>query len=97
MALDPDSDLLNADRDKLLQAIRNLADNAWKYTPPGGVVTISTQRTEDGIKTVFTNSGCGNCGRRYPLSVRTFFPRGSFAFPGCGGGGYRTGDCQGAD
>ncbi|MFA7402545.1 MAG: ATP-binding protein [Pelobacteraceae bacterium] len=55
--LEPGSDLVVADRDKLLQAIRNLADNAWKYTPAGGIVTISTLRCADGIKTVFANSG----------------------------------------
>lgn len=55
--LEPGSALVVADRDKLLQAIRNLADNAWKYTPRRGIVTISTQRSADGIKTVFANSG----------------------------------------
>jgi signal transduction histidine kinase len=55
--LEPGSDLVAADRDKLLQAIRNLADNAWKYTPAGGIVTISTLPCADGIKTVFANSG----------------------------------------
>lgn len=55
--LDQGSDVVTADRDKLLQAIRNLADNAWKYTPCGGVVTISTLRAVDGITTIFANSG----------------------------------------
>ncbi len=55
--LDSGSDLVVADRDKLLQAIRNLADNAWKYTPPRGSVTISTQLEAETIKTVFANSG----------------------------------------
>lgn len=55
--LDPRSDLVTADRDKLLQAIRNLADNAWKYTPQQGNVTISTQRGADSIMTTFSNSG----------------------------------------
>ena len=31
--LEPGSEMVTADRDKLLQAIRNLADNAWRYTP----------------------------------------------------------------
>jgi signal transduction histidine kinase len=55
--LDQGSDTVTADRDKLLQAIRNLADNAWKYTPRRGSVTVSTRRTSDGITTIFTNSG----------------------------------------
>ena len=50
--LQPDSEMVTGDRDKLLQAIRNLADNAWKYTPRRGTVTISTVRIVDGIKTM---------------------------------------------
>ena len=71
--LDPESDLLTADRDKLLQAIRNLVDNAWKYTPPGGVVTISTQRTDSGIKTTFTNSGSAIAEHDLPYLFERFF------------------------
>ncbi|GFE62166.1 cell wall metabolism sensor histidine kinase WalK [Geobacter sp. AOG2] len=55
--LEPGTDRVVGDSDKLLQAIRNLADNAWKYTPRGGNVTISTLRIADEIKTVFANSG----------------------------------------
>jgi signal transduction histidine kinase len=54
--LEPGSELVIADEDKLLQAIRNLADNAWKYTPANGTVIISIIRTPDGIKTTFANS-----------------------------------------
>jgi signal transduction histidine kinase len=71
--LDPGSDLLTADRDKLLQAIRNLVDNAWKYTPRGGSVTISTRRTADGIKTGFTNSGAVIAEKDIPYLFERFF------------------------
>jgi signal transduction histidine kinase len=71
--LAPESDLVAADRDKLLQAIRNLADNAWKYTPRGGLVTISTQRSENGIKTVFTNSGSTVAHEDLPYLFERFF------------------------
>ena len=71
--LDPGSDLVTADRDKLLQAIRNLADNAWKYTPQRGTVTISTQRTADGVKTVFTNSGTVVADKDIPFLFERFF------------------------
>jgi two-component system sensor histidine kinase BaeS len=71
--LEPGSDAVAADRDKLLQAIRNLADNAWKYTPPRGVVTISTQRTADGIKTVFANSGAIIATDDIPYLFERFF------------------------
>ena len=71
--LEPDSDAVTADRDKLLQAIRNLADNAWKYTPRRGIVTISTQRTADGIKTVFANSGAVIAEKDIPFLFERFF------------------------
>lgn len=71
--LGPGSDLVVADRDKLLQAIRNLADNAWKYTPRRGIVTISTQRAADGIKTVFANSGAVIAADDIPYLFERFF------------------------
>lgn len=55
--LEPSAGIVSADRDKLLQAIRNLIDNAWKYSPPQGTITISTSRVHDGIKTVIANQG----------------------------------------
>lgn len=71
--LDPASDQVTADRDKLLQAIRNLVDNAWKYTPPGGRVVISTQRSADGVKTVFANSGATIALQDIPYLFERFF------------------------
>lgn len=71
--LNPDSDRVAGDRDKLLQAIRNLADNAWKYTPRGGCVTISAQGTADGIRTVFANSGATIAQEDLPFLFERFF------------------------
>lgn len=71
--LEPDSDTVTADRDKLLQAIRNLADNAWKYTPSGGTVAISAQRSVDGIKIVFANSGTVIEAKDIPYLFERFF------------------------
>ena len=71
--LETDMALVTADRDKLLQAIRNLADNAWKYTPRGGKVTISTLRSENGIKTVFANSGAVIAEKDLPFLFERFF------------------------
>ncbi|HJV66853.1 MAG TPA: ATP-binding protein [Geomonas sp.] len=71
--LEDDTDTLTADRDKLLQAIRNLADNAWKYTPRGGRVTVSTVRSPEGIKAVFTNSGVLVADKDIPFLFERFF------------------------
>ncbi|NVN91734.1 MAG: HAMP domain-containing protein [Desulfuromonadales bacterium] len=71
--LDPGSVAVNADGDKLLQAIRNLTDNAWKYTPANGSVIISTERTPDCIKTTFANSCEGISADDIPFIFERFF------------------------
>ena len=71
--LAPKTETVPADRDKLLQAIRNLADNAWKYTPAGGMVTITTFREKNGIRTVFANSGAVIAKKDIPFLFERFF------------------------
>ncbi len=71
--LEPGSELVTADRDKLLQAIRNLADNAWKYTPRQGRVKVSTLRGEGCITTTFANSGAGIAEKDLPFLFERFF------------------------
>jgi two-component system sensor histidine kinase BaeS len=71
--LEPGTDMVTADRDKILQAIRNLVDNAWKYTPTRGTVIISAARTADGIKTVFANTCEGIDEQSLPFIFERFF------------------------
>ena len=71
--LEPGSERVFADPDKLLQAIRNLADNAWKYTPRGGVVTVSAVSGAEGITTVFENSGAVIAADDIPYLFERFF------------------------
>jgi two-component system sensor histidine kinase BaeS len=71
--LEPESEMVTADRDKLLQAIRNLADNAWRYTPADGNVIISTVQTSDGIKTTFANTGERIAEKDIPFIFERFF------------------------
>jgi signal transduction histidine kinase len=47
------------DRDLWLQAVSNLLDNAYKYTPEGGKVTISTAQHGDRIELKIHDSGPG--------------------------------------
>ena len=51
--------LLNLDRLRIEQAMGNLVDNAIRYTPPGGTVTIAALRYEDGVRVVVTDTGPG--------------------------------------
>jgi len=71
--LEPGTETVTADRDKLLQAIRNLADNAWKYTPSRGTVTVSAVRGAGCITTVFANSGGGIAEKDLPFLFERFF------------------------
>jgi two-component system sensor histidine kinase BaeS len=48
---------LRADPDKLTQVVTNLLQNAWQYTPSGGVVKIATEPLQAKIRTVFANTG----------------------------------------
>jgi PAS domain S-box-containing protein len=44
LQLDPTLPLFSADRDKLTQVVANLLNNAVKYAPNGGAITIATAR-----------------------------------------------------
>jgi signal transduction histidine kinase len=62
-----------ADRDKLLQAIRNLVENCWKYTPLGGLVTISCTHSATGVRADFINNGPGIPAKDIPFIFERFF------------------------
>ena len=64
---------VQADRDKLLQAIRNLVENCWKYTPRGGNVTITCTSDTNSVLTEFTNSGPGISEKDIPFIFERFF------------------------
>lgn len=64
---------VSADRDKLLQAVRNLIDNCLKYTPEGGSVTITGTRTADGLRVEFANDGPGIPEAELPFVFERFF------------------------
>jgi len=46
--LDPRLPIVTGDRDRMVQVVSNLANNAVKYSPDGGIVTLST-RAEGGF------------------------------------------------
>ena len=64
---------LSADPDKLLQAIRNLLENAWKYTPEGGSLLVSTEQTGTCARVTFCNSGSTIPEREIPLIFERFY------------------------
>jgi signal transduction histidine kinase len=59
MVVDPDSGTMTADPDRLQQIVWNLLSNAIKFTPPGGRVVVSVQRSDAAIDIVVRDSGTG--------------------------------------
>lgn len=62
-----------ADRDKLLQALRNLFENCWKYTPTGGQVRLTTADDGRELTVAFHNSGPGIVAEDLPFIFERFF------------------------
>jgi PAS domain S-box-containing protein len=48
-----------ADRDKLRQVFSILVENALKYSPLGGTVTVGARRTNDGVEVRVVDQGAG--------------------------------------
>jgi two-component system sensor histidine kinase BaeS len=69
----PDIDDIRADRDKLLQAIRNLLDNCSKYTPNGGTVAIIGRQNNQEIELRFCNTGTEISAADLPFIFERFF------------------------
>lgn len=50
---------VSADNDRLMQVITNLLSNAAKFSPPGGVVSVSVSRRGEYIRISVTDMGSG--------------------------------------
>jgi signal transduction histidine kinase len=48
-----------ADRDRLLQVFSNLVDNAVKFTPQGGTITVAADAEEGAVRFCVSDTGCG--------------------------------------
>jgi signal transduction histidine kinase len=51
--------LVDADADRLAQALGNLLTNAAKYTPPGGVVTVTASKSDRFVEIGVRDNGVG--------------------------------------
>ena len=87
----------HGDRDKLLQAVRNLLENCAKYTPPGGWLRIATARTPSGIQVILRQQRPRHRRRRPALHLRTLLPGRPLPLPRRRRGRHRPGHRQGTD
>jgi two-component system sensor histidine kinase BaeS len=64
---------VQADRDKLLQVLRNLVQNAWQYSTRGGALLVSAERGGKGVVVRFANSCEGLSEEDLPLIFERFY------------------------
>ncbi len=64
---------LRADRQRLQRVIANLLDNALKYTPPGGQVTLTLVDEGDRVRLTFEDSGIGISSEEAPRIFERFY------------------------
>jgi PAS domain S-box-containing protein len=57
--LDPRLPIVSGDRDRLVQVVSNLVNNAVKYSPDGGTVTVSSRTEGDFALISITDTGLG--------------------------------------
>jgi PAS domain S-box-containing protein len=50
---------IKGDRDRLQQVLLNLLSNSIKYTPAGGKIAVTAEKTEDEIIVAVEDNGCG--------------------------------------
>ncbi len=62
-----------ADRDKLRQVFSILLDNAVKYSPPGGTVTVLAQRQQDAVELRVVDEGPGIPTAEHERIFRKFY------------------------
>ena len=64
---------VNADEDRLIQVLTNQLDNAFKFTPPGGTVTITAGENGETVWVSVTDTGVGIAPEELPHIFQQFY------------------------
>jgi signal transduction histidine kinase len=73
MAIDPRTETVHADPTALRQVLTNLVDNAVRYTPTGGTVTVFTQAAPQGSWVGVRDTGIGIAAVHLPRMFERFY------------------------
>ncbi|MBI2858055.1 MAG: HAMP domain-containing protein [Chloroflexi bacterium] len=71
--ISPDTPPVPADRERMLQVLSNLLDNAIKFTPSGGNVTLFAKRHEDTVVLTVADTGIGIPAEHLPHIFERFY------------------------
>jgi signal transduction histidine kinase len=85
--VDPDLSPVTADRERLHQVLFNLLDNAFRFTPAGGAVTVSAARVGDSCEVTVDDTGPGIPDEHLPFVFERFYRVDSSRSRGDGGTG----------
>lgn len=72
---------VKADRDRVVQVLTNLVGNAVKFTPEGGLVAVSAEATDEGVRFSVRDSGPGIAAEQVPRLFDRFW-KGEKSNPG---------------
>jgi signal transduction histidine kinase len=71
--VEPGGEQVTGDRDRLEQALQNLAANALRHTPDGGEIIVSSAAVPDGILVTVRDTGAGIPPDHLPLIFDRFY------------------------
>ncbi|HSN73973.1 MAG TPA: ATP-binding protein, partial [Anaerolineae bacterium] len=69
----PDLPLVDVDRERIAQVLANLVSNALRYTPEGGMITLSAEAIGDRVLLRVSDTGPGIEPQHLPLVFKRFY------------------------